>query len=343
MALEPTTAEIQQTDSPPTAKSLVRTFADKLGVDQDKMMKTLKDTAFKQPAKRQGQNWVTPEITNEQMMALLVVANRYDLNPFVREIYAFPDRKGIVPIVGVDGWSRMINNHPQFDGMEFEYGPEATKADDHHKAAFEWIKCSIYRKDRKRAVVVTEFFDEVYRKPFETMKEGKSVVSPGPWQSHTKRMHRHKAMIQCARLAFGYTGIYDQDEGERVIEGAIVIDDDQPTRSETLSARFGPEGEAPAAEAEIVETATPETAETPETEVPEPEPNPKPDDKTKPSPPELTAGDILKGMADATRPEDVASILEDAKGIKMSKAKRLTIKAAADARLTELLPTAQGT
>ena len=26
---------------------------------------------------------------------------------------------GIVPVVGVDGWARIINNHPQFDGMEF--------------------------------------------------------------------------------------------------------------------------------------------------------------------------------------------------------------------------------
>jgi hypothetical protein len=31
-------------------------------------------------------------------------------------------------------------------------------------------------------------------------------------------MLRHKALIQCARLAFGYGGIYDQDEAERIIE-----------------------------------------------------------------------------------------------------------------------------
>ena len=27
-----------------------------------------------------------------------------------------------------------------------------------------------------------------------------------------------KAMIQCARLAFGFAGIYDQDEAERIAE-----------------------------------------------------------------------------------------------------------------------------
>jgi len=31
-------------------------------------------------------------------------------------------------------------------------------------------------------------------------------------------MLRHKAMIQCARLAFGFAGIYDQDEAERIAE-----------------------------------------------------------------------------------------------------------------------------
>ena len=31
-------------------------------------------------------------------------------------------------------------------------------------------------------------------------------------------MLRHKAMIQCARLAFSYSGIYDQDEAERIVE-----------------------------------------------------------------------------------------------------------------------------
>ena len=36
-------------------------------------------------------------------------------------------------------------------------------------------------------------------------------------------MLRHKAMIQCARLAFGYTGIFDQDEAERIVENKLGI------------------------------------------------------------------------------------------------------------------------
>ncbi|EKJ46221.1 phage recombination protein Bet, partial [Escherichia coli EC1869] len=57
--------------------------------------------------------------------------------------------------------------------------------------------------------------DECRREPFKT-REGKEII--GPWQSHPKRMLRHKAMIQCARLAFGFAGIYDKDEAERIVE-----------------------------------------------------------------------------------------------------------------------------
>ena len=92
--------EIEQ----PKGRLLAR-MAGKFGVDQGKLLETLKNTAFRQ---KNG-----PGVTNEQMMALLVVADQYGLNPFTKEIYAFPDKQnGIVPVVGVDGWSRIINSHP---------------------------------------------------------------------------------------------------------------------------------------------------------------------------------------------------------------------------------------
>ena len=35
-------------------------------------------------------------------------------------------------------------------------------------------------------------------------------------------MLRHKAMIQAARLAFGYTGIFDEDEAQRIVEKDVT-------------------------------------------------------------------------------------------------------------------------
>ena len=172
--------------------NLIITQAAKLGEsfgmegDGHELLQILKSTAFK------GQ------VTDAQMAALMVVANQYQLNPFTRELFAFPDKNnGIVPVVGVDGWSRIINSHPQFDGIEFEQNDES-------------CTCIIYRKDRNRPIKVTEWMAECRRSGM------------GPWQSHPRRMLRHKAMIQCARLAFGYGGIYDQDEAERIVEASPV-------------------------------------------------------------------------------------------------------------------------
>jgi phage recombination protein Bet len=151
------------------------------------LIDTLKATAFK------GQ------VSDAQMTALMVVANQYGLNPWTKEIYAFPDKQnGIVPVVGVDGWSRIINNHPQFDGMEFAQDDES-------------CTCIIFRKDRGHPIKVTEYMAECRR------------ANVGPWISHPRRMLRHKTMIQCARLAFGYGGIYDQDEAERIVDEKVVV------------------------------------------------------------------------------------------------------------------------
>lgn len=190
---------------------LIQRFAERFSVDPNKLFETLKATAFKQ---RDGS---AP--TNEQMMALLVVADQYGLNPFTKEIFAFPDKQaGIIPVVGVDGWSRIINQHDQFDGMEFLTSDNKVTPDG-AKESPEWMECIIYRRDRSHPVKITEYLDEVYRPPFEGNGKNGPYRVDGPWQTHTKRMLRHKSMIQCSRIAFGFVGIFDQDEAERIIEG----------------------------------------------------------------------------------------------------------------------------
>lgn len=192
--------------------TLTNQLADTLGMgDGTGLVDTLKATAF-----RSGE-----QVTNDQMVALMVVANQYKLNPWTKEIYAFPDKKnGIVPVVGVDGWSRIINSHSQFDGMDFIMSENIVTLDG-AKPAPEWIECVIYRKDRSHPIKVREYLDEVYRPPFEgNGRNGKYKIN-GPWQSHTKRFLRHKSTIQCARMAFGFVGIYDQDEAERIESSEI--------------------------------------------------------------------------------------------------------------------------
>lgn len=176
------------TITPPERAGLLATFGARYNVDAAKVATVLKQTCFRteKPA------------SDEQMMALLVVANQYQLNPFTKEIFAFEDKhKGIVPVVSVDGWTRIINSHPQIEALEFEYGED--------EEAGPWVECIITRKDRAKPTRVREYLVECRR-------------NTGPWESHPRRMLRHKALIQAARIAFGFGGIYDQDEAERIRE-----------------------------------------------------------------------------------------------------------------------------
>ena len=192
----------------PSKVSLVGKFAEKYHIEPAKLMDTLKATAFRQRGDQ--------TVTNEQMAALLIVADQHKLNPFTKEIFAFSDKGAIVPVVSVDGWSRIINEHPAFDGMEFSYSDEIVTMPGGAKPAPAWCEVAIYRKDRTRPTVVREYLDEVYQPP-----RGANGYA-GAWQSHTKRFLRHKALIQGARIAFGFAGIYDEDEAHRIIDAQAV-------------------------------------------------------------------------------------------------------------------------
>lgn len=177
-------------------RTLIEKFSEKIGVEPEKLLTALKATAFKQSGDK--------PISNEQMLSLIVVAHQHNLNPFTKEIYAFPSNGGIVPIVGVDGWARIINENPNFNGLEFNYSEEEIQPLD-GKLCPTWIECRIHRKDRNYPTTVREYLDESFK------------PSSIPWKTHTKRMLRHKAMIQCARISFSLGGIYEEEEGKEII------------------------------------------------------------------------------------------------------------------------------
>lgn len=188
-----TTAAASPGSSPSTG--LVARVSSKFGVDADKMLQTLKDTAFRQKPPRD--NKPVAQVTNEHMMMLLIVAEQLNLNPFLKELYAFPQDGGIVAMVSIDGWLRIINEHPQFDWMTIEIAEPGTDAAD------AWASCEIKRKDRAKPVKILEFLAENARET-------------DPWSKMPRRMLRHRAIIQCARIVFGFGRVYDPDEGEKV-------------------------------------------------------------------------------------------------------------------------------
>lgn len=172
------------------APSVFASMAERFGMDRRAFEQTLMATVM--PADRNGN---LP--AQEQVAAFLLVAKKYALNPFTKEIYAFPAKGGgIQPIVSIDGWMKIINDHPDFDGMDFE---------DHvgENGKLTSITCRMHRKNRGHPVEVTEYMSECVR-------------STEPWQKWPARMLRHKAAIQAARYAFGFSGIMEPDEAERM-------------------------------------------------------------------------------------------------------------------------------
>jgi len=269
--------------APDPSTSLVRTFAADLNIDPAQLISTLKSTCFRQ---RSGD----PEVSNDQMAMLLVVAKKHGLNPLTKEIYAYPDKqKGIVAVVGVDGWIRIVNEHPKFSGMRFDQPdrPEWIYADDDAKICPEWIECTIYRSDREKPTVIREYLDECYRPAF-VGKPGTAQAwqKTGAWQSHTKRMLRTKTLVQAARVAFGFAGLSDDDEALRILESEPEpythhVLTDQTESTDELNARIDAAREANAetlpAFDNFAPPAEPEPEPEPEADPPaEPEPEPKP-------------------------------------------------------------------
>lgn len=187
-----------------TSKSgkLVERIAARFSVDPDKMLVTLKDTAFRQRPAKEGRQPVV--VTNEHMMMLLVISEQYHLNPFTREIYAFPQEGGIVPIIGYDGWLRLMNEHPKLEYCVDHYAPAETPQEDWYH------EVEIKRIDRTRPTTTRKYLKEYYR-------------NTDPWNDMPRHMIEIKTTIQCIRKAFGFAGVFDPDEGERIFAAAKDI------------------------------------------------------------------------------------------------------------------------
>lgn len=180
----------------PTAeapKGALAAMAARIGADPHELLTTLQQGVFK-------------DAKPAEFQALVITAQEYQLNPILKELYAFPAKGGgIVPIVSIDGWLKIINRQKNFDGMSVDISNDGKTA-----------TCTIHLKDRGHPVVVSEYLDECSR-------------NTEPWKTMPRRMLRHKAIIQAGRVAFGIGGIFDEDEGK----DAAGMRDVTPTRAKS--------------------------------------------------------------------------------------------------------------
>lgn len=284
--------------------SLIATMAGKAGLDPKDYFEAVKATVFDSKGSK------------EELIAFLTVANKYNLNPFTKEIYAFPKKGGgIQPIVSIDGWANIINSHHEFNGMEF-----IDNLDD--KADLVSITCRIHRKDRQHPIECTEYMAECKR-------------ATDPWKTWPRRMLRHKAMIQAARYAFGLAGIMDPDEAER----AESVGWSQPQGKVGVSEVNKLLEKMPAHKP----AETPQDAEDfVDAEIePEAEPAPKTKPAAKPGPAEAEADAatmrmLLERLENAETPMELNQVRDDIGALSLGKHQRMELDAVSGRRQKEL-------
>lgn len=150
-----------------------------------------------------------PEASMEDLVAFVQIARRFDLDPWAGEVFMIKSKGKVKTIIGVDGYTRIVNREPTYDGAEFDY-----QQDD--SGNFIAVTCRMYRKDRTRPTTVTEFYDECI------------VPSSEAWKKSPSRMLRHRAFVQAARLAFGISGALDEGTAVDYSGPAMDITDASP-------------------------------------------------------------------------------------------------------------------
>lgn len=137
------------------------------------------------------------QATNAEMTVVSSIFAKYDLNPFIREGHAFVSGGKLQVMIGLDGWIKIANRHPEFDGYE-----QFDNFDD--KGELVSVTTKIYVKNRRFPTPHTEY-----------MKEAFVPTSPA-WKKYSYRMLAGKSLGQCVRKAFGVSEVLDDDEASRI-------------------------------------------------------------------------------------------------------------------------------
>ncbi len=201
-------------------QGLIARLAGRFGVEPNRLLKCLTTQVFKQADGRQP--------SNEELMVLLLVCENFGLSPFNREIYAFRGKNGdIVPVVSLDGWAKIVRSQKDFNGVSFRFSETTVKVAGCNQELPEFVECAMRLKGVDEPIVIQEFMVECFN--------DKSPV----WRKWPRRMLRTRAFIQCARLAFSLTGLYDEGEdfaedlSGMVVTGSVPPQAQQPAIAQT--------------------------------------------------------------------------------------------------------------
>jgi phage recombination protein Bet len=152
--------------------------------DDPKMLDTIRNTVAK-------------GATEPQFRMFIEICRATGLNPFLKEIWFVP---GVGVMAGRDGYLRVANEHPQFDGIE-------TRVERDEKGIPVKAVCSVWRKDRNHPTVCEAYFNE-YRK------------SSSVWNQYPSAMIGKVAEVLALKRSFSINGVVTEEEiGEQEPRG----------------------------------------------------------------------------------------------------------------------------
>lgn len=110
---------------------------------------------------------IAPGLTDAEFQLFGEIVRSTGLNPITKEVWAIKAGGRLQLMTGINGFLKIANSHPQYDGMEVDYEWDEGKL----IAA----TAKVYRKDRRFPSVATAYMAE-YSKPTPIWKQMPSVM-----------------------------------------------------------------------------------------------------------------------------------------------------------------------
>lgn len=164
-------------------------------------------------------NTIAPSATEDELRMLLYLSQEYNLDPLKKEIYFLKYAGKSTIITSRDGYLKIANLNPQFNGLESDvvyYGDKLTKRPDgslhieygeahltFDKSKLTGAFCSVFRKDRDKATMVFVSIKDYYKK------------NAPIWEQYINAMILKVAEAMALKRAFAISGLVTREEIEK--------------------------------------------------------------------------------------------------------------------------------
>ena len=150
-----------------------------------------------------------PPASDAEILHVLSVMQKYELDPFVKQVYAFRHQGKLNVAVGIDGWIDLAQRNPKFLGVTYKFPEvEAMPEMPDGKMAWPWVKATCHVNGRHPTVAYA-FLDEWFVKGTGNRKSN--------WEEKPNYRLKMKAHNLSVREGLGIS-LYDDADHEQIVQ-----------------------------------------------------------------------------------------------------------------------------